>query len=167
MNQPEIEKLYTTYGFIIYGRCLKILGSPEDARDAMQVVFMQLIDRYATIRDREQIVPWIFITARNHCFNLLRARKRYSTTVDPDQTAGRENVEEHVSRRQIVSLVMKRFHKNIRDAVYYTFVEEFDQREIQRLTGQSPATIRRNLKKFRDSLPAALKRLGLDEMRGS
>jgi DNA-directed RNA polymerase specialized sigma24 family protein len=49
----------------------------------------------------------------------------------------------------------------VKDAVYYTYIEELDQREIGKITGQSPATIRRNLKKFNNNLPAIRKRLGI------
>ena len=165
MSRSEIDRLYRAYGFIIYGRCIRLLGSRDEARDAMQAVFMKLLQAYDSILDKEKVVPWIFRAAQNHCFNLLRDRKKFARGVEPDalpdvSSAGHDSI----AKKDIINRVMDGFGKNIRDAVYYTYVEEFDQREIHKLTGQSPATVRRNLKKFRDSLPAALKRLGLHEM---
>ena len=86
MSQTEIDTLYRTYGFIIYGRCIRILGDREDARDAMQVVFMKLLQAYATIRDKEKVVPWIFRAAQNHCFNILRDRRKLAGDVDVETT---------------------------------------------------------------------------------
>ncbi len=164
MSQSEIDRLYRTYGFIIYGRCIRLLGSRDEARDAMQVVFMKLLQAYDTIKDKEKVVPWIFRTAQNHCFNLLRDRKKFVEAVEPDDLADSRSEKDLITKRDLITQVMKRFNKDIGAAVYYTYVEEFDQREIQRLTGQSPATVRRNLKRFRDGLPVALKRLGLHDL---
>lgn len=165
MSRSDIDRLYRTYGFIIYGRCIRLLGSRGEARDAMQVVFMKLLQAYDSIHDKEKVVPWIFRAAQNHCFNLLRDRKKFVRKVEPDtipDAAG--SGYDAITDKDIINRVMNGFGKDIREAVYYTYVEEFDQREIYKLTGQSPATIRRNLRKFRDALPAALKRLGVHDM---
>ena len=164
MSQSEIDRLYRTYGFIIYGRCIRLLGSREEARDAMQVVFMKLLQAYDTIQDKEKVVPWIFRTAQNHCFNLLRDRKKFVRDIQPEDLVDGQGNGESFTKRDLVERVMGRFGKDIRDAVYYTFIEEFDQREIRKLTGQSPATIRRNLKRFRDAMPNVLKRLRLNDV---
>ena len=49
MSQSEVDRLYKAYGFMIFGRCMRLLGSRDEARDAMQVVFMKLLQAYATI----------------------------------------------------------------------------------------------------------------------
>ncbi|MBN1307126.1 MAG: sigma-70 family RNA polymerase sigma factor [Chitinispirillaceae bacterium] len=162
MSQSEIDRLYRTYGFIIYGRCIRLLGCRDEARDATQVVFMKLLRAYETIQDKERVVPWIFRTAQNHCFNLLRDRKKFVYGVEPDELVDQRNDGDGFTKKDLIEQVMKRFNRAVREAVYYSYVEEFDQREIQKLTGQSPATIRRNLKRFREALPVALKRLGMD-----
>jgi RNA polymerase sigma-70 factor (ECF subfamily) len=165
MSRSEIDRLYRTYGFIIYGRCIRLLGSRDEARDAMQVVFMKLLQAYDTINDKEKVVPWIFRAAQNHCFNLLRDRKKFVREIEPDMLVDASpGSSDTLSRKDIINRVMDWFGKDIRDAVYYTYIEEFEQQEIYKVTGQSPATIRRNLKKFRDALPAALKRLGLYDL---
>ena len=162
MNNKDIQQLYEKYSFMIYGRCLKILSSPEEARDAMQVVFMKLINKYDTIRDKSQVVPWIFRVAQNYCFNELRSNKKFRDSVETDEVAAIDDFDARLSKKQIISTIMGRVSKKIRDAVYYTFIEELNQREITKLTGQSPATIRRNLQKFRELLPAARRELGLE-----
>lgn len=150
MSSTDIKELYEKYGFLIYGRCLRILGSEDEARDAMQTVFMKLIENISAMRDRERIVPWIFNTAKNHCFNLIRYNKKFAREIETDGLAGNVDFEKQLSARQIIQLAASSQNRKVRDAVYYTYVEELEQSEIQKLTGQSPATIRRNLAKFRD-----------------
>ncbi len=50
----------------------------------------------------------------------------------------------------------------MQNAVYYTYIENLNQREIQKITGQAPATIRRNLKKFKESIPYLKKRFEIE-----
>jgi len=159
MNTAEINRLYTTYGFIIYGRCCRILSNRDEAQDALQVVFMKLTEAYESIIDKEKVVPWIFKCAQNYCFNLLRSRKRMVETVDADLVSCEGAADSLIVDRNLISLVLRYFNKAVVDAVYYTYVEELDQQEIYRITGLSPATIRRNLKRFRDAVPGILKRL--------
>jgi RNA polymerase sigma factor (sigma-70 family) len=160
-DKHAAENLYKQYGFLIHTTCLRILGSEDDAKDAVQVVFLKLLEHYDSIRDKERVVPWIFNAAKNHCFNVLRFDKKFRGSIESDDTPGNDGFAEKITAREIVRLVFKSHGKNVRDAVYYTYVEGFDQEEIRKLTGQSPATIRRNLKRFKDSLPAIRKRLEL------
>jgi RNA polymerase sigma-70 factor (ECF subfamily) len=155
------QELYEKYGFLIYRTCLRILGSEDDAKDALQAVFLKLLEQYAGIRDKERAVPWIFNTAKHHCFNVLRADKKFVDSIEPDEIAAPKDEGERLDSRDLIKLIFINQNKKVKDAVYYTYIEELDQREIGKITGQSPATIRRNLKKFKDSLPAIRKRLGI------
>ena len=41
MDAREIEHLYDRYGHVVYGRCLRLLGSSADAEEALQEVFLR------------------------------------------------------------------------------------------------------------------------------
>jgi RNA polymerase sigma factor (sigma-70 family) len=159
-NAEAAEKLYRQYGFLISRTCQRILGSPDDARDALQAVFLKLLEQYDSIQDKEKVVPWIFAAAKNHCYNVLRFNRKFLNSQAADDTAAQSTAaDESVGAREMVRLAFRDHPRKVRDAVYYTYAEEFDQQEIQKLTGQSPATIRRNLKRFKESLPSIRKRL--------
>jgi RNA polymerase sigma factor (sigma-70 family) len=155
------KELYEKYGFLIFRTCRGILCSEDDAKDAMQAVFLKLLEQYAGIKDKERAVAWIFKTAKHYCFNILRANKKFLDPIEPDTMAASEDEGASFDRRDLIKLIFANKNDKVKDAVYYTYVEEFDQREINKITGQSPATIRRNLKKFRDSIPGIKKRLGI------
>jgi RNA polymerase sigma-70 factor (ECF subfamily) len=161
MDGAAIQEIYEKYGFLIYRRCLNILHDDAEAKDAMQEVFLKLIKNYGKIRNTESIVPWIYNTAKNHCFNICRYRKKFVAHIDWETVKDTDNFEERLSARQILSLVFKGQNQKIRDAVYYTYIEKSGQAEIHKLTGQSPATVRRNLKRFRESVEKIRRRTGL------
>jgi RNA polymerase sigma-70 factor, ECF subfamily len=160
MGEIDIRTLYERYGFVIYGRCLRILRSEDDARDAMQSVFLKLVEYQRGLRDRESVVAWLYATATNHCFNLLRAAKRTAGAIDPDLVAGADP-EGRMEARSVVRMLMETQSRAVQQAVYLTHVEGLDQREIQKVCGQSPATVRRNLARFKSHVAKTRKRLGL------
>jgi RNA polymerase sigma-70 factor (ECF subfamily) len=161
MSAVSVKQLYEQYGYLIYRTCVGILHSEEDAKDALQSVFVKLLENYCTIKDPNKVVPWIFSAAKNHCFNVLRYQKKFDTGMEMDELPAPENWEKVLESREIIRLIFANHGKKVRDAAYYTYVEHFDQREIQKITGQSPATIRRNLSRFKKSLLSFGKKLAL------
>lgn len=159
MDAAPAKELYEKYGFLIYRTCMNILHSEDDAKDALQSVFLKLLECYGAIREPEKVVSWIFNTAKNHCFNQLRYRKKFLNAQEAQDTEYVDGFDERISNREIIRLIFKHHGNRVRDAVYYTYVEKFDQQEIRKLTGQSPATIRRNLHRFKKSLSSIKKRL--------
>jgi RNA polymerase sigma-70 factor (ECF subfamily) len=161
MEAVPAKQLYEQYGYLIYRTCLRILHCEDDAKDALQEVFVKLLEQHGTIKDPALVVPWIFKAAKNHCFNKLRYNKKFDSPDIIDKLHGSENIEHRFEEREIINRVMEHHGKKVRDAVYYTYVEQFDQREIHKLTGQSPATIRRNLGRFKKSLVSIGKKLAI------
>ena len=161
MDAVSAKQLYEHYGYLIYRTCLRILHSEDDAKDALQSVFVKLLESYGTINDPGRVVPWIFSTAKNHCFNMLRYQKKFAAAVETDDLPASEDCLKAIESREIIRLIFKSHGKRVRDAAYYTYVEHFGQREIQKITGQSPATIRRNLSKFKKSLSLFGKKIGV------
>lgn len=162
MNDTKINALYEKYGYLIYGRCIRILGSEDDARDAMQEVFIKLINNMDKFKHKERIIPWIYTVSKNHCFNLLRQKKRNIIIDSFDKFADEENSEKGFSNRNLIMKILSFHNSKVQEAVYYTYIEELNQEEIRQLTGQSPATIRRNLKKFKQSVPHIRKKLACE-----
>lgn len=161
MDPKKIKELYEKYGFLIYGRCIRILQSKDDAKDAMQDIFLKLMDKYEKFKEKEHIVPWIYTVSRNHCFNILRQKKKFVDSNVIDSLNSNEHIDQNVAEKDLIKKIFNFHNKRVQEAVYYTFIEKLNQQDIQKITGQSPATIRRNLKKFKESLPHIKKRLGI------
>jgi DNA-directed RNA polymerase specialized sigma24 family protein len=83
---------------------------------------------------------------------MLRYQKKFVQDMEIEKLSSSRDCEKEIESRDLIRLIFRCQEKKVRDAVYYTYVEGFDQREIQKITGQSPATIRRNLAKFKKYL---------------
>lgn len=55
--------------------CERLLGDPEEARDAAQEVFLKAFRKAGEVRPQGQVYTWLYRIAVNHCLNKLRRRK--------------------------------------------------------------------------------------------
>jgi RNA polymerase sigma-70 factor (ECF subfamily) len=55
--------------------CERLLGDVEEARDAVQEVFLKVYRKAGEVRPQGQVYTWLYRVAVNHCFNKLRRRK--------------------------------------------------------------------------------------------
>lgn len=60
----------------VYTLAFYLLGDPEEAEDATQEVFIRLWRDWGEVSARDSPGPWLVRVTRNHCFDLLRKRKR-------------------------------------------------------------------------------------------
>jgi RNA polymerase sigma-70 factor (ECF subfamily) len=55
--------------------CGRLLADPEEARDAVQEVFLKAYRSAAGFRPRGRVFTWLYRIAVNHCLNRLRRRR--------------------------------------------------------------------------------------------
>ncbi len=72
--------------------CERMLGDPEEARDAAQEVFLKAYRKAGEVRPQGQVYTWLYRVAVNHCLNKLRRRRlvrflRWDDPADPDAPA--------------------------------------------------------------------------------
>jgi RNA polymerase sigma factor (sigma-70 family) len=69
--------LYTRYEKRAYNLCLRILGSEEDAADATQEAFVNVLKRLPKLEGRDLAFgSYLFTSARHACYDLIERRKR-------------------------------------------------------------------------------------------
>ena len=67
--------------------CERLLGDPEEARDAAQEVFLKAYRKAGDFRPQGQVYTWLFRIATNHCLNRLRRRRlvRFTRLGGPEE----------------------------------------------------------------------------------
>lgn len=71
LDNALLGELYARYIPLIYGVCLKYLGSVDDASDAVMDIFEHLASKIAKY-NIDEFRPWIYTVAKNHCLQKLR-----------------------------------------------------------------------------------------------
>ena len=55
--------------------CERLLGDAEEARDAVQEVFLKVMVKAGSFRPKALVSTWLYRVAVNHCLNVLRRRR--------------------------------------------------------------------------------------------
>lgn len=71
----------------LQAHCYRMLGSLQDAEDAVQETFLKAWLALAGFEGRSSVRTWLFRIATNQCLNLLRAAKRRRSSGDETATA--------------------------------------------------------------------------------
>jgi RNA polymerase sigma factor (sigma-70 family) len=103
-SEPAFEVVFERYGKGILSFCRHMLGSQEEAEDAVQHTFASAYRDLQRDTDREvRLKPWLYTIARNRCLSILRAR-REQVQLDRDlATAGlAEQVEQRAELRDLL-----------------------------------------------------------------
>ncbi|HSZ14481.1 MAG TPA: sigma-70 family RNA polymerase sigma factor [Solirubrobacteraceae bacterium] len=84
-------ELYDRHERRVYGFCLRMLGGEDDAAEATQETFVRLLRRLPALEGREvNFVAYALTTARNVCYDTIRARRRVEPVGEPIEPAGPE-----------------------------------------------------------------------------
>ena len=159
MSAGLLAELYEKHAAAVYGRCRYLLRDEAEANDALQDVFVKVLQALPEFRAAASPSTWILRIATHHCLNLLRARKalwreqlriaqadRMQDTVAPD-------------RRELVRLLLAAAPEEAQEIAVLYFVDELTQAEIALETGRSLPTVRKRLREF---LACAREALGID-----
>src|SRR5258705_4774254 len=74
----QFEAFVRRYQDMVYGTAVRLLGSPAEAEDVAQAVFLKAFQRSAEVVDSPSAPGWLKTTTRNECLNRLsRYRARW------------------------------------------------------------------------------------------
>jgi RNA polymerase sigma-70 factor (ECF subfamily) len=84
-------ELYGRYEKRAYNLCLRIVGSEEEAADATQDAFVNVLRRLPKMEGRELAFgSYLFTSARHACYDLIERRRRTEPTEEPPEPPDRE-----------------------------------------------------------------------------
>jgi RNA polymerase sigma-70 factor (ECF subfamily) len=75
-NEDAFRELIEPYRRELHVHCYRILGSVQDAEDALQETFLAAWRSLASFEQRASIRTWLYTVATNRALNMLRAAKR-------------------------------------------------------------------------------------------
>ena len=137
------ESLYGRHVVELLSFCFFMLGSREDAEDAVQSTFASA--HRALLRDERSVDvrPWLYAIARNACIGILRKR-RPQEVEQVARIAGEDvlaKVERRESVRQLLSGMLE-LPEHHRTALVLAELHGQSQREIGELLGVPPSTVK-------------------------
>jgi len=141
-DAAAFEVLYERYVAAVLGFCRHMLGSQEEAEDAVQQAF---VAAHGAIRRGSRDIafkPWLYTIARNRCLSMLRARREPPAELADVSTAGlNEQVERRVDLRELVQDV-QRLPEQQRAALLLSELEDLSHAEVAEVIGCRPQAVK-------------------------
>ncbi len=145
-----------------YPRCLRfarnMLGSDQDAEEAVQDTFVRVHDSFSRFREDARFDPWLFRILANRCRTTMARNRRHSSFIeygDIPQTATAEH-EIGADWAEEVNGVLESLPADQREAFLLRHVEDLSYEDISAMTGVRLSALRMRVKRACDTLRARL-----------
>lgn len=114
----------------------RLLGSADDAEEALQDAFLRAYRALHRYQDRERFASWFYRILVNRCRSALARRDRAARWVHaPRDDAGRAGADAELAAREEAVWLIGRLPLDQREVFLLRFVEDLSYEEIAALTG--------------------------------
>ncbi len=135
-DEGAFEAIYDRHHPAILGFCRHMLGTREEAEDAVQHTFLAAFRDLVRHEKQVELRPWLFAIARNRCFSLLRARRAHVAIelAEPTTDALVATVEHREDLRELL-MDLARLPEDQRAALLLAELGALDHAEIATVLG--------------------------------
>lgn len=151
MEQEVFRRSYEKQFRYVWNLCIAFLKNVEDTEDAVQEVFMRLLDSELPFADEGQIRAWLIVTAKNVCRDELRRARRREVPLDDVQTRAVPPPEIDETLTLVRSLPLR-----YRTPIYLFYYEGYSTAQIAALLSRKESTVRSDLRRGRKKLKEIL-----------
>ena len=154
----DIEELYQRYGPMVMRRCRQMLGDENEALDASQDVFVQLL-KHGDRMTVDYPSSLLYRIATNLCLNKIRSRKRRPETPGEEflqQVADLDELEPRLEARSVLDALFGRHQESTKTIAVLHYQDGMTLEEVAREVGMSVSGVRKRLRNLRGSLKEVL-----------
>jgi RNA polymerase sigma factor (sigma-70 family) len=155
-DEPAFEALYDRHHRALLGFCRHMLGSREEAEDALQQTFLRAHRALLSRGAPDELRPWLFAIARNRCLTLLAARME-AAIPDERLEPATEGLGSEVERRADLRALLgdiQRLPPDQRSALVLAELADLPHAEIASVIGVPATKVRALVHQARSRLIA-------------
>jgi RNA polymerase sigma factor (sigma-70 family) len=151
-NDTAFEAVYDRHHRGILSFCRHMLGSPDEAEDAVQQTFISAYDALHADRRDMRLKPWLYTIARNRCLSILRARREQPAEFDVMDTAGlSDEVQQRSDLRELLQ-DLRELPVDQRAALVLSELGDMSHAEVGAVVGCEVAKVKSLVFQARSSL---------------
>ena len=148
----DIEKLYKKYGPMVMRRCKFMLKNEDEAFDATQEVFLQVLRRQDSLNDKAPS-SLLYTIATNTCLNKIRGLKRKPETSSDKlllEIASSEDFEKRFFATRVLEKIFSKSKEGTKTIAVLHFIDRFTLEETAEMMGMSVSGVRKRLRALRE-----------------
>lgn len=162
-NEPlaqEFDEIFREHSQMVYRTAFSVTGSPQDAEDVLQGVFLWLLRRGIPPGLKENPKAYLYRAAINLSLNTLRSRRRHVLTDDHEHLESlsqspQDNPNESLETR--LADALSQLSPRAVEMLILRYEHNFSDAEIGKMLGASRGTIAVTLYRARARLKKLLK----------
>ena len=149
--------LLPRYTLLLLGVSMKYLKNEEDAKDAVQQVFLKVINELSKYKV-DYFKSWIFMVARNHCLMKLRGSKTSSVEINENvlsATDSDEGIAIHLEKEKLLTDMeeaMKELSTEQQQCVTLFYLQKKSYAEVAEMTGYTMLQVKSHLQNGKRNL---------------
>ncbi|MCB9550280.1 MAG: RNA polymerase sigma factor [Myxococcales bacterium] len=144
----EVARLFRLHGPQVYRRALRLLGNPTDAEEALQDVFLKILDRVDDFDDQGKTLNWLYRITTNHCLNVIRGRKRRLALSEAFRVAPQRADHAVAVDQSVLRELLGRADPREAEAAVYVHLDGMSYSEAAPLLGVSKRTVGNLIARF-------------------
>jgi RNA polymerase sigma-70 factor (ECF subfamily) len=143
---------YERYGRALLRKAERIVGNREDARDIVQALFADLVQR----SDAPTDLPYLYRAVTNRCLTFLRDETNRARLLarhdDALAPAPRTACDDRLIGQDLVVKLVRELDPGESEVLAYRYLDDMTQEEIAELLGLSRKTIGKRLDRIREAV---------------
>ncbi len=157
--------LYERYTELVYGVCLKILKDEEEAQDAYMTAFEKLIEKVKS-QEIKTFRPWLHVLIKNHCFEILRKKKRHLTVSYEVEFMQSEEIvhpfteDLSLEREKALEMCIEKLTGEQKECVQLFYYKGKSYKEIAEMKMEAVGRIRSYIQNGRRNLKSCIEKQG-------
>jgi RNA polymerase sigma factor (sigma-70 family) len=156
--------LFQRYTLLLFGVCMKYLKNEEEAKDAVQQVFLKAITELHRYRV-QYFKSWLYMVAKNYCLMKIREKQgKPFTSLDelqiPDETdpAAAYQLIEKDRQLELMKESMDELNGDQKQCVTLFYLEKRSYQEISSATGHSIMKVKSHIQNGKRNLKIIMDR---------
>jgi RNA polymerase sigma factor (sigma-70 family) len=162
-NNEWLGILLQRYTLLLLGVCMKYLKNEEEAKDAVQQIFLKTITELHKYKV-DYFKSWIYMVAKNHC--LMKLRNKNNTPVEindrvlsaPDDAENSRNHLQKETTLTIMEQALQQLNSEQQQCVTLFYLEKKSYQEITQATGYSLLQVKSHIQNGKRNLKIMLER---------
>ena len=149
----DFEEIFREHAPMVYRTARAVTGSPDEAEDIVQTIFLRLIRGEHSSNLRENPKAYLYRAAVNMSLDVLRGRRRRTFTPDLDRLEAPAHVTGfEAARHHALDAALAQLHPDAVQILTLRYVHGYDDTEIAGLLGTSRGAIALRLFRLRRRL---------------
>lgn len=166
-NARAFEALVERYQDVLYNLAFRLLGSREDARDAVQTAFLKAFQNLDRFDPRFRFYSWLYRIALNESLRSAgKARLRNVEALSDSMVSTEKGPGDRLDDRNrglLLQAALERLSSEQRQVVVLQYFSELSQRDIGELLDIPEKTVKSRMYEARKAMAAYLATRGVYE----